>query len=102
MNRRDNPEEKLVERVGVRFTSTEHSRLLAMAKQHGLTLSKFVRAMVVGKRIKTKIEANIIDELRRQGGLLKHLAQTTPINQKEVAAALSDLRDTFVKIGNGW
>lgn len=66
--------DKLTARMGVRFTDEEHQRLLAEADAHGTTVSKLVRAKVIGARITSRVDAKAVAELRRQGGLLKDLA----------------------------
>lgn len=60
-------------KVGVRLTQEEYARLKKEAKIHGLTFSKIARARLAGTKIQSKADALAIAELRRQGGLLKHI-----------------------------
>lgn len=88
-------DKRLVERVGVRFTRFEHDRLVEEAYAHGLTVSKLVRAKVTGAKITSKIDVRAIAEIRRQGGLLKHLAQESKVDRAQVADALRRLVETI-------
>ena len=59
--------------VNVRLTSTEKARLLEDAAIAGLTISALSRRRMLGRRVVANIDAAMIRELRRLGGLLKHL-----------------------------
>ena len=55
-----------------RFTPTEYQRLVKAAGQAGLTLSEFVRAVLVNRRVKVtqdvrKFDGELYDHLRRIG-----------------------------------
>lgn len=92
--------DRLVTRVGVRFTEAEHVRLSEEAAAHGLTLSKFIRARMTGAKITSKIDATVLAELRRQGGLIKHLSQTGKLTDKFAAEeALRVFIEAIKRIG---
>jgi len=63
-------------RVGFRLSDEEYDRLCEEAALHGMTFSQLGRNRLVGTYVTSKIDAQAIAELRRQGGLLKHLALT--------------------------
>lgn len=86
-------------RVGCRLTEAERDRLKAEAEAHGLTLSQVARARIVGVRLKSRIDSKAIAELRRQGGLLKHLAQTTSIDRALVGEALREVIAAIRRVG---
>jgi len=59
--------------VNVRLTSAEKARLLEDAAIAGLTISALSRRRMLGRRVVANVDAAMIRELRRLGGLLKHL-----------------------------
>ena len=59
--------------VNVRLTIAEKARLLEDAAIAGLTISALSRRRMLGRRVVANIDAAMIRELRRLGGLLKHL-----------------------------
>ena len=67
---------KQSKRVAFRLSDEEHDRLTEEAALHGMTFSQLGRNRLVGTHIASKIDAQAVAELRRQGGLLKHLALT--------------------------
>ncbi|WP_428840752.1 plasmid mobilization protein MobA [Burkholderia multivorans] len=62
---------------------------------------QFVLAAALGRRTRTKIEAHILNELRRLGGLQKHLFnEGGGMLSKEYAAILVELREAIARIGD--
>ena len=51
--------EKMIARVGVRFTEMERKRLAEEAAAHGLTLSKLVRAKATGAKIRSFVHKRV-------------------------------------------
>ena len=87
-------------RVGFRLSSDEHARLKSEAEAHGLTLSHLIRSRVAGTKIVSKLDAKIIAELRRQGGLLKHLVQShgDHMDRAAVNHALNEMIEAIQRI----
>ena len=56
-----------------RLTEKEKDFIRAQAKSVGLPTSEYVRALVLGNEIQTKTDVSVLNELRRLGGLCKHL-----------------------------
>jgi hypothetical protein len=73
--------------VKVRLTPEERSFIEEQADKANLTLSEFVRKRALGKRLVSRFDDKVLNELRRQGGLLKHLAAIYPEQREQ----LSDL-----------
>jgi len=87
-------------RVEVRMTQEEKETATENAKQAGLGLSTFMRELAVGRKVHSKADAQIINELRRLGGLVKHIHnQTDGVNSKETAAVLVELVDAIKRVG---
>ena len=69
---RKDPSYQRSETLRCRFTPTEYQRLVKAAGQAGLTLSEFVRAVLVNRRVKItqdvrKFDGELYDQLRRIG-----------------------------------
>jgi hypothetical protein len=63
--------------IGVRFTESEREFLAIEADMCGLSLSSLIRCRSLGKRVSSKTDLRVLAELRRLGGLLKHLHNET-------------------------
>lgn len=64
-------------------------------------VGQFVLAAALGRRTRTKIEAHILNELRRLGGLQKHLFnEGGGVLSKEYAAILVEIREAIARIGD--
>ena len=91
----DRQKPRFIKRFSVSLTEEQYNRLNAAAEASGLTLSDLVRRRVNGVAIpKVHVgimqgQKNLIAELARQGGLIKHLYS------KETAAALGAWQKFF-------
>lgn len=84
--------QNLPERVTVRFTEIEKLALVEMCETEGVTLAAFVRAKVFGKRISSKSDSILLNEIRRLGSLLKKLCSEGMLESDQIAPILSDIR----------
>jgi hypothetical protein len=69
---RKDPSYQRSETLRCRFTPTEYQRLVKAAGQAGFTLSEFVRAVLINRRVKItqdvrKFDGELYDQLRRIG-----------------------------------
>jgi len=64
---------ELTEALRFRVTPKERAEIAEAAVVAGLTKSDYIRRRVLGRKVPVKIDHQMINELRRQGGLLKHL-----------------------------
>jgi hypothetical protein len=88
-----NGPERLDAVVNVRLTAAEKVRLKDDADLAGLSVSEFVRRRSFGRSIIAQADAVTIKELRRLGGLVKHLHnESGGAYSRETAAALVALR----------
>jgi hypothetical protein len=79
--------------INVRLTATEKSQLKEDADLAGLSLSELVRRRYFGKPILATADAVMLKELRRLGGLLKHVHNDSQgVYSKETAGALMALK----------
>jgi hypothetical protein len=72
-----NERELKSEVVGVRFTKEERQFMNGEADICGVSLSSLMRSRSLGKRVTSKADLRALAELRRLGGLLKHLHNET-------------------------
>jgi len=63
----------LGERITLRLASDEKERLKSDADLAGLSMSEVVRRHYFGRPIIANADATMIKELRRMGGLMKHI-----------------------------
>ena len=77
----------------LRLTEREKERLREDADLAGLSMSELVRRRYFGRPIIANADAIMLKELRRLGGLLKHVHnETDGIYNKETAQALVALK----------
>lgn len=79
--------------INVRLTATEKTRLTEDADLAGLSMSELVRRRYFGRPIIANADVVMLKELRRIGGLLKHVHnQSDGAYSKDTAGALVALK----------
>lgn len=87
--------------INVRLTLVEKARLKEDADLAGLSMSELVRRRYFGRPIVASADAVMLKELRRIGGLLKHLHnESGGIYSKDTAGALIALKSYIEKLSN--
>ena len=95
-----NEAEKKSERLTVRFCSGEVEELSSQAEMSGLSVSELIRRRALEKRIAAVTDLKMLSELRRIGGLIKHLFnETNGLYQKKTSALLNELHAAAVRVG---
>lgn len=80
----------------VRLSNSEKRRLRDQAAGAGLTLSAYARRRMLGHVVVPAVDAQLIRELRRTGGLLKLThKQTGGIHRVATAAAIEKVNATI-------
>ena len=88
--------------INVRLTSAEKARLRADADLAGVSVSELVRRRYFGRPIVANADAVMLKELRRLGGLLKHVhSESRGAYSQHTAAALIAIRDYIEKLSRG-
>lgn len=82
-------------RFEIRLTDDEWHNLSEQADRAALTPSEFARRRIVGYRVVSRVEDKLINELRRLGGLQKHLASQLPKQRPEFNAVLNQIISTI-------
>ncbi len=91
----------LSDRLTFRLTASERTDLEAAAEAAGLTVSEYVRRRVLGRRVvasRALADIQTLNELRRLGGLVKHLATTGAGRPDDLREALAELREAATRI----
>jgi len=92
----------------VRLTEAEREFLASEADVCGLSVSSLIRSRSLGKRVTSKADLRVLAELRRLGGLLKHIhnetkgaySALTSNCLKEIAAYIHDMNAELDKRRN--
>jgi hypothetical protein len=87
--------------VRIRFTPDEKAKAKEFAKEGGCTLSEYIRRRALGLPVRSKADSQMINELRRLGGLVKHIHnQTAGTYSKETAGILTQIIEAIKRIGD--
>lgn len=86
--------------VHVRLTETERARIKDDAAASCLTMSAYLRKRVLGHPVISKVDMVMVNELRRQGGLLKHALTLNAIDKAEADKALRSIQATIKRMGD--
>ena len=60
-------------RINIRVAEFELKEIKEDAEEAGLSLSEYGRRRLLGLRVESKLDVRVVGELRRLGGLIKHL-----------------------------
>jgi hypothetical protein len=73
-------------RIGLRVPDEEWLKIREQAEICHLTVSEYIRRRVLGKRVVPQADLAVLAELRRLGGLLKHVHLETRGTHSELTA----------------
>ena len=91
--------DRLTTRAQFRLTPEERERVQDQAHAAGMTLSTYCRHRVLGHRVIADTDQTMIRELRRLGGLLKHVHnESGGAYSAETAAALAKVKACIERI----
>jgi len=92
-------DEPLTAVVNVRLTKAEKEELREAAALAGLSVSEYVRRRALGRRVVASADLAVIRELRRLGGLVKHIyGNSGGAYSRETAAALAAITGYIEKL----
>ena len=87
--------------INVRLTAAEKARLKEDADLAGLSMSELVRRRYFGRPIIASANAVMLKELRRLGGLLKHVHnESNGVYSRDTAGALVALKAYIEKLSH--
>lgn len=79
----------------MRMTEDEFSEIQQKASDCGLSMAEYMRRCAMGRQTRSYIESKVINELRRLGGLQKHLYKGDQEHSKEYAEVLVAITDAI-------
>ena len=95
-----NDTDKKAERLTVRFRSGELEELSNQAEICGLSVSELLRRRALEMRVVSVIDSKMLSELRRIGGLIKHLFnETNGLYRQKTFTLLNELHAAAIRIG---
>lgn len=87
--------------LAVRMDEDERDTIREKAKDSGLTVSEFMRRAAMGRRTRSAVDSQVINELRRLGGLQKHLfTEGGGALSKEYADILVAIKEAILRVGD--
>ena len=82
--------------------SKNHKTVVEQARACGLTVSSYCRSLILGRVVTSRTDLVTVNELRRLGGLLKHIHnESRGVYSAATAAALNDVRTAIRRIAGG-
>ena len=85
--------------VKFRLTADERQFIHEQAAKACVTVSEFVRRRAMGKRLVSRFDDTVLNELRKLGGLQKHLASEHPQQKDELNRVLNEIIATLKRLG---
>jgi len=86
--------EKLKRRISIRLSESEYAQISDDMAVCGLTVSSLARKRLLSVRVASRADITVLSELRRLGGLLKHIHNETRGTYSSLTAqAIKDLSD---------
>jgi len=85
----------------MRMSPRERATIARKAHECDLSISEFLRRCALGRPLSTQSDAEAVSELKRQGGLIKHLASTDQQHAYEYRVALNRIQDAIRRICTG-
>ena len=88
-------------KISVRVTPSEKSQLDEDAITAGLSLSELMRRRFFGRPIVATADAAVLRELRRLGGLLKHIhVESKGLYSQQTEMAINTIKEYIEKMGD--
>lgn len=88
--------------LGIRCLPEEKEAIQKKAKTAGLSVGEFLRRAALGRRIDAQCDTEMIMELRRLGGLQKHLfREGNGVLSKEYSQVLVALQKALLRVDRG-
>ena len=85
-------------KVTIRLTDQEREKIAAASDKAGVSFPEHVRRRVADHKFKSKVNYNLIEELRQRGATLKRTWDASHTDSQDVRDALDELVKTLRKI----
>ena len=95
----DTHRKRLAAVLNIRTTAAERAEVVEQAGLAGLTVSAYCRRLVLGRVVAARVDLTVAAELRRLGGLLKHVhAESGGAYSQATADALAAVRAAIERV----
>lgn len=95
----DEQEATRMARIDIRCLESEKVRLQEKARDCGMTVTAYMMSAALGRQTRSKGDAHMLNELRRLGGLQKHLfTEGGGKMSKELAAVLVEVQAAVARV----
>jgi len=85
--------------IPVRFEPAEADIVRSKALDSGVPFSEFMRSAALGRKTRSAVDSQLINELRRMGGMLKDQFNKSGGQYSEAsAAALREITDAIARV----
>ena len=92
-------DEPLLHSMRLRVSESERRHITGQAAAADLTVSEYLRRCAAGRVIMSRTDDVVIRELRRIGGLMKHVhTESRGAYSEDTAAALRAVRDAVARV----
>ncbi len=78
-------------RIQIRLSASDLATIDEQAAKAAVTRSEFIRRRALGKRLVSRFDDQVLSEIRRLGGLQKHLASTYPAERENSNRLLEEI-----------
>ena len=82
----------------LRILPEEKEAVAAEAGKAGLTVSEYIRRRALGRPVKSRMNEKAINELRRLGGLQKHLATKYQHKKDAIDEVLVEIKNAIQRL----
>lgn len=89
-------------KVTLRYSETQYASLSERAENASLSVSEYIRSISVNGRVLSRTDVKMLSELRKLGGLLKHIHnETRGAYSEDTANAIRALESYVRKLERG-
>jgi len=99
MNARGSENRQMMRALSVRVTPGDYASIAERAQACGLGLAEFVRRCCLGRQTPARADLQVVNELRRLGGLQKHLFSQDDRHGERYAEVLLEIQAAIQRIG---
>jgi hypothetical protein len=99
MNARGSENRQATRALSVRVTPGDHAAIAERAQACGLGVAEFVRRCCLGRQTPARADLQVVNELRRLGGLQKHLFSSDDRQGDRYAELLIEIQAAIRRIG---
>ena len=101
MNARGTETRQMQRALSVRVTPDDYAAIADRAASCGLPIAEFVRRCSLGRQTPARTDLQVVNELRRLGGLQKHLfSQDADCNRERYAELLLEIQAAIKRVAS--